>query len=71
MHPQVQEAFTSRFPSFSSPQVSIFFPRACASLGISTEFADKEATAMRAALAPVMSFWVGVRGGRRWVNCSS
>ena len=29
-------------------QVSIFYPRACASLGISTEFADKDATAMRA-----------------------
>lgn len=39
--------------------VSIFYPRACAGLGLSTEGGNEELEA-RAALAPVLSFWVGI-----------
>lgn len=39
--------------------VSIFYPRACAGLGLSTEGGSEELEA-RAALAPVLSFWVGI-----------
>jgi len=39
--------------------VSIFYPRACAGLGLSTEGGSAELKA-RAALAPVLSYWVGI-----------
>ncbi len=40
--------------------VAIFFPRACtALLGVAGEGSGTEAMLKRAALAPVLSFWVG------------
>jgi hypothetical protein len=38
-------------------QIAVFFPKACASLGVSLDDADSE---RRLQLAGVMSFWVGV-----------
>lgn len=54
-----------RPPLLSYPsirQIAVFFPVACAALGLSTDTSDPEATARRALAAPVLSFWVGVRG---------
>ena len=64
--------------------VAVFFPRACtALLGVAGEGSGTEAMLKRAALAPVLSFWVGivfllcgmlriskVRGGERQRRCT-